>query len=527
LEARFDTSFADVRLHSDGAAMQSAAEVGARAYTVGSHIVLPVEPSSLESSTLLAHELTHVVQQRGGGMMMMPEFSRDAAHEREADRVANAVVAGPSKVAVQHQTGVGLARQPSPDEQRIVEDHVRLENQKLDTQKARAAEILAEEGINHQPHPNKAHRTKTARVGIIKQGLERVANDPGSPRQKAARDLLGEINETQKKIGDLEKQRGNGNQTYSRSGSKDQPTAPPSKTMDAKQVSNPPNKQVPTKTAPVIQSPPTTNKLKPVSSPSKPSGRVPSTPVAIGSTASPDPAKKQAFSTALANHLTSSSNGLARFDRFFKGLSAFLTAKGALDHALEVLGAIKNMTSLLAHGTALPAEQRQADQVLRQSTEASNWAGSAMDDVPVFSWIPLIDSAARLEDANSLFTIDEHLTRLGSPLEKSQLTFQDLAQELAQNAADLKSAQFKQLIEIAMPHTDGTASNAIAFALHQSLEKLHGAILAASQQYAAAAETLSGYVAALKDLSDAANSAGWDAAQLQARRRYEREYGKP
>ncbi len=524
MEARFETSFADVRLHSDGAAMQSAAEVGATAYTVGPHIVLSGEPSSLESSALLAHELTHVVQQRGGGMI--PELSRDAAHEREADRVANAVVVGPTKVAVQHQTGVGLARQPTPDEQQIVEDHVRLENQKLDTQKERAAEILAEEGIDHQPHPNKAHRTKTARVGIIKQGLERVAGDPGSPRQKAAQALLGEINETQKKISDLEKQRSNRNQTYSRQGSKDQPSPQSSKSTDAKQISNTPNKQVQTKNAPVIQSPSTTNKPKPVSSQSKPSGNVTSTPLAKGSTSPVDAAKKQAFSSALAGHLATSSKSLARLDRFLKGLSAFLTAKGALDHALGVLEAIKDMTSLLAHGTALPAEQRQADQVLQQSTEASDWAGSVMDDVPVLSWIPLIDGAARLEDAQSLFAIDEHLTQLGSSLEKSQLTFQDLAQELAQNAADLKGAQFKQLVEIVMPHMDGTASNATAFALYQSLEKLHGAILAASKNYAAAANTLSGYVAALKGLSDSANSAGWDAAQLQARRRYEREHGK-
>ncbi len=40
MEARFGTDFSDVRIHNDAAARVSAAEVGARAYTSGSHIVI-------------------------------------------------------------------------------------------------------------------------------------------------------------------------------------------------------------------------------------------------------------------------------------------------------------------------------------------------------------------------------------------------------------------------------------------------------------------------------------------------------
>uniref|UniRef100_UPI0035263A94 eCIS core domain-containing protein n=1 Tax=Streptomyces sp. PU_AKi4 TaxID=2800809 RepID=UPI0035263A94 len=63
MEARFETDFSDVRLHTDHAARESAAALGARAYTSGSHVV--VGEGGADRHTL-AHELTHVIQQRSG-----------------------------------------------------------------------------------------------------------------------------------------------------------------------------------------------------------------------------------------------------------------------------------------------------------------------------------------------------------------------------------------------------------------------------------------------------------------------------
>ncbi|MFB7745871.1 DUF4157 domain-containing protein [Streptomyces sp. NPDC056132] len=63
MESRLGADFGDVRLHSDAAAQRSAAEIGARAYTSGSHIV--VGQGGADRHTL-AHELTHVIQQRRG-----------------------------------------------------------------------------------------------------------------------------------------------------------------------------------------------------------------------------------------------------------------------------------------------------------------------------------------------------------------------------------------------------------------------------------------------------------------------------
>ncbi|AXE26156.1 hypothetical protein C0216_24260 [Streptomyces globosus] len=63
MEARLGADFGDVRVHDDAAARRSAAEIGARAYTSGSHVV--IGDGGTDRHTL-AHELTHVIQQRRG-----------------------------------------------------------------------------------------------------------------------------------------------------------------------------------------------------------------------------------------------------------------------------------------------------------------------------------------------------------------------------------------------------------------------------------------------------------------------------
>ncbi|MFS8084145.1 MAG: DUF4157 domain-containing protein [Acidobacteriota bacterium] len=68
MEQRFGHNFADVRVYSDAGAQQSARDVNAQAYTVGHNIVFGAgrfAPETNEGRHLLAHELTHVVQQSG------------------------------------------------------------------------------------------------------------------------------------------------------------------------------------------------------------------------------------------------------------------------------------------------------------------------------------------------------------------------------------------------------------------------------------------------------------------------------
>lgn len=64
-EPRFERSFADVRVHTGALAAESAQAIGAQAYTVGSDVVFGGNEYGNDNAArqLLAHELTHVVQQ--------------------------------------------------------------------------------------------------------------------------------------------------------------------------------------------------------------------------------------------------------------------------------------------------------------------------------------------------------------------------------------------------------------------------------------------------------------------------------
>lgn len=123
MESRFGgQDFSDVRVHTDGAAHESAKSVNAQAYTVGSNIVFQrdaYDPTSTAGQHVLAHELTHVVQQRsgpvdgtdaGGGVKVSDpsdRFEREAVSN--ADRLMSqpaATPAGPSPVQ-RHAEGDG------------------------------------------------------------------------------------------------------------------------------------------------------------------------------------------------------------------------------------------------------------------------------------------------------------------------------------------------------------------------------------------------------------------------------------
>ncbi len=81
-ESRFGYDFNDVRVHTGSEAAESARAVEAQAYTAGSDIVFAsgqYSPHTTSGRTLLAHELTHVLQQRGADRSLSRSLSA-AAH---------------------------------------------------------------------------------------------------------------------------------------------------------------------------------------------------------------------------------------------------------------------------------------------------------------------------------------------------------------------------------------------------------------------------------------------------------------
>ena len=81
MEPRFNYDFSSVRVHTDGEAVQMARDLSARAFTVGDDIYFAAGQYAQhdEGRRLLAHELTHVVQQGGASPAVMRAVSFSTA----------------------------------------------------------------------------------------------------------------------------------------------------------------------------------------------------------------------------------------------------------------------------------------------------------------------------------------------------------------------------------------------------------------------------------------------------------------
>jgi hypothetical protein len=96
MEPRFGHDFSQVRVHTDARAAKSAQAINALAYTVGQNVVFGTgqyAPATMNGNRVLAHELTHVVQQKG--QSVQPKLTVDTDHnnslESEAQQVERVV----------------------------------------------------------------------------------------------------------------------------------------------------------------------------------------------------------------------------------------------------------------------------------------------------------------------------------------------------------------------------------------------------------------------------------------------------
>jgi hypothetical protein len=106
MEAAFGQSFAGVQAHTGPAASEAAQALDAQAYTVGDRVAFR---DSNPDEKLVAHELTHVVQQGGGAAVMRKSLSEPGdALEQEAVQIADVVAAG-GRVAAAGVLGGGGA----------------------------------------------------------------------------------------------------------------------------------------------------------------------------------------------------------------------------------------------------------------------------------------------------------------------------------------------------------------------------------------------------------------------------------
>jgi hypothetical protein len=118
MESAFGADFSGVRIHTDSRADGLNQSLSARAFATGRDVFFrqgEYNPGSSAGRELLAHELTHVVQQNGDGIQRKMTVSEPGdAHEIEADQMARIVVQQEHTASADRQT---LARQDEDEQQ--------------------------------------------------------------------------------------------------------------------------------------------------------------------------------------------------------------------------------------------------------------------------------------------------------------------------------------------------------------------------------------------------------------------------
>jgi uncharacterized protein DUF4157/nucleic acid/nucleotide deaminase of polymorphic system toxin len=125
MEPRFVHDFSDVRVHTDAKAAESARAVNALAYTVGRNVVFEAgqyAPGTTNGQRLLAHELTHTIQQTHSHDEVLLINSLkigdlNDVYEQEAENKASHIITGydVNAMQMQSQPTVAMLRcQPKP-----------------------------------------------------------------------------------------------------------------------------------------------------------------------------------------------------------------------------------------------------------------------------------------------------------------------------------------------------------------------------------------------------------------------------
>jgi hypothetical protein len=174
LAPRFGLSVDGVRVHTDAAGDARAAAHGAPAVTEGANVYLShsVDPSAAAGQRIIAHELTHVVQQTGAAPPGQTATADAAAYEREAHRVGDVVAAGGSAQPVLRTDGPVAQGYGAPEHMSMGDDvHSLLDPIAKADGGARLGGISAKERaeqVENEKHANGAsHAPGLGRVATL------------------------------------------------------------------------------------------------------------------------------------------------------------------------------------------------------------------------------------------------------------------------------------------------------------------------------------------------------------------------
>ncbi|GIK55948.1 MAG: DUF4157 domain-containing protein [Chloroflexi bacterium] len=159
--ATMGQDFSGVKIHTDSQSDQLSHQLGAKAFTTGNDIFFRAgeyNPASSEGQTLIAHELTHVVQQGASAPSVQGKMAvndPNDQYEAEADHVAETVMAQPDNIQreaeedelqmqeVEEEEPVQAQEEEEPIQAQEEEDELQLQEEEEEL--AQAQEMEEEE----------------------------------------------------------------------------------------------------------------------------------------------------------------------------------------------------------------------------------------------------------------------------------------------------------------------------------------------------------------------------------------------
>ncbi|GHO83207.1 eCIS core domain-containing protein [Dictyobacter formicarum] len=499
MEQRFGRDFSQVRIHSGVSAERSAHEVNANAYTVGHDIVFGAGqfvPETQEGRRLIAHELTHVVQQSGIDGVNVGQRTNNCdplSHttrlpltvQRDSPKTpASPLPKLPQKIIpgsthLSRQTQAYRVDHPNlPGGTNLVAFEYSVGNAERQVQviENRAGVAHSEEMMDE--FLQQLRRKVRAPITVHEIYSER---QPCGPSEHDCEGLLLRRYPQAKTTFGYNYQETFDPASESRAGrTRTAIDAAHERLTRTRQLEWDFEKKTP---------PPHYERLEP-------------------GTPSTRPRRQRSRNTAdTARAIAELDAQTARAQGFTARIRTYVAAYGVLQHTLSLLNTIEFAERIFFDGTVFPSEQRDANLVEGQSEKALSDAESVVTEQAHISAFIAAGEALRGGDQQALFALENSLVALNKEVSDSARDLSGMSAEIdAQAQAMLEASKHNK--QAATQGMDDAAM-AQAAALYISTEKLGNTLRTAAENYKSAAEMLSTYSTQINSIASQAEEAAW------------------
>lgn len=549
MESRIGFDFSKVRVHTDPKAAASARSLGARAYTIGNDVVFAAgrfTPRTTDGRRLLAHELTHVVQQSPAGAPSRAPasfpISRSGERMLARDPDPNAPAGpGPKQTRIVRldnnvfaEIGRGNAQVAGALRAMTQDPNTKVQMSRgvyIETTRVTGEMLAVRKALIEKLHIEIVDEPLAARAETY--GNYADAKDfptHGGPKvtggEKATLEDLPHIASAKAGGPDVE--------LWSMDG-RVQGNAAKLGVKIAPESKIPILKNVPDSAGKVIQLFP---EIKPPSgggptgagggggkggppSPPEQGGGGPAGGGTAKASAAPSIGsipegtsivpESKSDTVARSRAVAQLEQETAESVRLSGRVQAYAAVFGAAMQIYTALSTVADAQTMLADGTLFGDAQRKSEAVEKRSASDLSDVESMLNDMSLLDMVAQVSNALTRRDDPTLFDLSDSVGKLGSSLQALQDRYGAMATQLERRAAALEVMKnyFRKMVELPVDPLAGTIPQAQAFEMYQSVEKFQGPVSSAALNYRKAADQLSFYANYLASLAHEANKAAW------------------